>query len=224
VAVSPDYVALYKPHDMHTAPLHSKPGASLLDWAAERFPELAAVRGRKTCEGGLLHRLDWGTAGLVLAARNEAAFENLAAQQRGGLFIKEYDALALKSGRLPPGFPAAGPGPAEGALEHPPFAIRSGFRAYGPGRKAVRPLAGGAPLYQTLVVALERDANAVVRFRVRLARGFRHQVRCHLAWLGYPIVGDALYGGCCSGVPLALTASFLQFADPASGKTRTHSV
>jgi 23S rRNA pseudouridine1911/1915/1917 synthase len=224
VAQSPDYLVLYKPHDMHTAPLCAGGGGALLDWAAERFPELATMRGLKAFEGGLLHRLDFGTAGLVLAARNEASFEKLLSQQRGGLFIKEYDALASKSDRLLSGFPPDGFSLPRGALESPPFTVSSGFRAYGPGRKSVRPILHGKPAYQTEVLSLEPAAvgSGVVQFRVRLARGFRHQVRCHLSWLGFPILNDALYGGSGGDAPLALKASFLRFADPASGERREY--
>jgi 23S rRNA pseudouridine1911/1915/1917 synthase len=52
-----------------------------------------------------------------------------------------------------------------------------------------------------------------------LARGFRHQLRCHLAWIGLPIRGDALYGGGGTG-PLALKAQGLAFFDPLDGRPR----
>jgi 23S rRNA pseudouridine1911/1915/1917 synthase len=75
----------------------------------------------------------------------------------------------------------------------------------------------GAP-YRTEILSLVSAGPEGTRVLAvaRLARGFRHQVRCHLAWIGLPLVGDELYG---SGgdEPLALSAIALSFPDPAGG-------
>jgi 23S rRNA pseudouridine1911/1915/1917 synthase len=59
---------------------------------------------------------------------------------------------------------------------------------------------------------------------VRIDRGFRHQIRCHLAWLGYPLINDALYGG--ASRPeypgLALLAGAISFPDPLTGVVREY--
>jgi 23S rRNA pseudouridine1911/1915/1917 synthase len=65
-------------------------------------------------------------------------------------------------------------------------------------------------------------------FRVKIVRGFRHQIRCHLSWLGYPVLNDTLYGGQPApensipgeNAPLALKAQGLFFRDPLSGEER----
>jgi 23S rRNA pseudouridine1911/1915/1917 synthase len=78
---------------------------------------------------------------------------------------------------------------------------------------------------------LELNSTEKIRcFRIRIARGFRHQIRCHLSWLGYPILNDPLYGGLpepensVSGLnaPLALKAQGLFFRDPLSGEDRQY--
>jgi hypothetical protein len=71
---------------------------------------------------------------------------------------------------------------------------------------------------------------------VRLSKGFRHQIRAHLAWVGLSLAGDPLYGegdsegdgegegsgsGRGSGTALKLLAYALAFADPASGASVT---
>jgi 23S rRNA-/tRNA-specific pseudouridylate synthase len=59
-------------------------------------------------------------------------------------------------------------------------------------------------------------------FRLQLRRGFRHQIRCHLAWLGFPILNDRLYGGQelkeVGEGTLALSARAFSFRDPESGQ------
>jgi 23S rRNA pseudouridine1911/1915/1917 synthase len=60
-------------------------------------------------------------------------------------------------------------------------------------------------------------------FTLRLRRGFRHQIRCHLAWLGYPLLNDRLYGGPPLGDGiLALEACGITFRDPQSGEPRRY--
>jgi 23S rRNA pseudouridine1911/1915/1917 synthase len=255
---APDYLVVYKPPRMHSAPLKKQEdprgngpaGETLLDWCAARYPELRNPRGRQVWEGGLLHRLDYETRGLVLLARNQAALESLLAQQEAGLFIKEYEALGSgeRTGGPLPGFP---PYPPSGETA-PPGIIRSAFRSYGPGGRVVRPVTfpgegpapgkgkaamdRGAP-YETEITAWT-DAGGCRLFRLRIRRGFRHQIRCHLAWTGWPLLNDPLYGGPSRALPppgeagtgpldpppfsLGLLARRITFFDPPSGAERSY--
>ncbi|MDR2760038.1 MAG: RNA pseudouridine synthase, partial [Spirochaetaceae bacterium] len=215
------YAVVYKPPLWHSAPLKGEyagvPSVPiLLFWYAGRCPGVLEVRGRKSNEGGLLHRLDYETEGLVLFAKTQGAMDAIARQQREGLFTKEYGALSRGSREEMPGFPPPvfGKGPhtrepaAGRAIPGPaPFTIQSAFRPFGPGRREVRPvvltgdgkrqkriaLDQGQP-YKTEVLELSSRGNQVY-FRLRINRGFRHQIRCHLAWLGYAILNDKTYGG-----------------------------
>ncbi|MDR0387539.1 MAG: hypothetical protein LBH57_05840, partial [Treponema sp.] len=49
-------------------------------------------------------------------------------------------------------------------------------------------------IYCTGILSAE-NSKGFSAFRIRIQRGFRHQIRCHLAWLGFPLVNDPLYGG-----------------------------
>ncbi|MDR2418937.1 MAG: RNA pseudouridine synthase [Treponema sp.] len=240
LAADASYLVVFKPPRLHSVPLNRvgqsqakagacpadrAPDSSLLDWCAAQFTELRRVHGKHPWEGGVLHRLDYETQGLILLARTQEALDALSAQQEAGLFIKDYTALSTPRPRLP-GFPQ--PPSAYGAS----CIIESGFRPFGPGRKAVRPvvltlsrmtgksvkelaLDQGRP-YQT-EIAETREFGDCVQFKLRLRRGFRHQIRCHLAWLGYPILNDALYGGVDTDGTLCLHAHAISFLKPDSG-------
>jgi 23S rRNA pseudouridine1911/1915/1917 synthase len=247
------YLVVYKPPLMHSVPRKKavEGELSLLDWCAGFFPEIRGLQNRSQGEGGILHRLDYETRGLVLFARTQEALGDLSRQQGEGLFFKEYEALSAEKGCGPPlpGFPlvSAGFSPEifresrwsfrEG--EEPRF-IESAFRPYGPGRQAVRPLVrrpGGAVRrkreyaldrgkpYRTEILAWEK-AGPYRRFILGISRGFRHQIRCHLAWIGFPLLNDRRYGGPAAPGPgacfLALRARGFSFQDPLSRVRRAY--
>ncbi|MDR2193459.1 MAG: RNA pseudouridine synthase [Treponema sp.] len=247
LAETPSYAVVYKPACMHTVPLcgdrrnrYGRDGAAaekprtLLDWYAALFPDVRAVRGRQAWEYGVLHRLDFATRGLVFIAKTQYACDALMREQEQGLFVKTYRAESAghAGGGAAVGFP---PCPYSGIATG--GVIESAFRAFGPGRASVRPVLTPFPknkdialdhgaYYKTEIIEkiekigkAEDKENAVV-FRIHLARGFRHQIRCHLAWLGYPLLNDSLYGGVITDAhrhpaPIGLCAIGLQFIDPA---------
>jgi 23S rRNA pseudouridine1911/1915/1917 synthase len=197
---------------------------TLLDFVAEIYPEVRSVNGWKAVEGGLVHRLDYQTRGLLLIARTQAAMDALRGQQEQNLIVKEYVALSAGKGETLPGFPPLSP--AVSGLPDKPAVIESAFRPYGKGRKAVRPVLPrpGLPLYQTEIVSCS-DGPAFTQnpgraFRLKICRGYRHQIRSHLAWTGRPIVNDTLYGGVSdvSEGCLALCAGAISFTDPETGR------
>ena len=274
------FAVVFKPPRMHCAPPAAREpsgadGDALLDWYAGRFPQVAELNGRKPGEGGLLHRLDFETRGLVLFAKSQTALESLLAQQAEGNFVKDYSAICQRAApgqTAPASFPPApafrgldeiargGAGPRDSPPAPPPpsrvsewrelpvkpFSIGSFFRPFGPGRKEVRPaVCGGGKrtrgeiardrggLYRTEILGVSArgadetpESRGFLRFALRLRRGFRHQARCHLAWIGHPILNDPLYGprGESRDGFIALSADGLSFLDPESGEPREYRV
>lgn len=247
-------VFVFKPHNMHTAPLSARSEGTLLEWVAERFPEIRSVGGIKSVEPGLLHRLDFATAGIVVFARTRTAFDRVREAGESGRFVKEYRAFCGRSGAPVPGTRGeispdtrrGSSGAAQSVRGEPfaglpstPFTVRSRFRAYGPAGRQVAPVALDVPIrrdttrttYQTDVLAIERvppeayperfeETPEAFAFRCSLERGFRHQVRVHLAALGFPILGDPLYGTRVrENDPLRLYAVAVALPDPATGAT-----
>ena len=229
-----DFAVVFKPPRMHCAPLQKGCGGTLLGWYAAAFPSVMDISGRKEGEGGLLHRLDFETQGLVLLAKNQASLDFFVAQQDEGNFIKEYSAVCRKncispSFPAPPFFPLFDSG--QGG-----FAIESFFRPFGPGRKQVRPVTDSAGnARKTSRIAKDRGGyyrteilncaeNGHYAFTLRLRRGFRHQIRCHLAWIGCPVVNDPLYGEQGAQGCLALRSHGLLFPDPQGGAPREYRI
>jgi len=237
-----DFAVVFKPPRMHCAPLkkNDKEKETLLDWYARTFPPVMELSGRKENEGGLIHRLDFETQGLVLFAKNKQTLENLLDQQKQGRFIKEYSAICQKreTGALgaSPDYPPCSSvySVVNSYLLDIPLhiIIQSYFRPYGPGRKQVRPVTeeklkgkeiakDGDSFYITEIIGVEKkqvENRENYFFTVRLKRGFRHQIRCHLAWVGFPVLNDPLYGEGSGDGFLALKATGLFFDDPRSGK------
>jgi 23S rRNA pseudouridine1911/1915/1917 synthase len=189
-------------------------------------------------EGGLLHRLDRETSGLVLAARDQAAFDALMELSESGGILKRYSAVCRPSFSPAPGrrellAPLGWTIHAWAEILHaldsgptwPTMTIRSAFRAYGPGRRLVAAVTESAAgsVYETRLSAIEPVPAAESAFaaRVELRRGFRHQVRCHLASVGLPLIGDPLYGPPGAAGRLLLHAESLEFSDPLTGEARS---
>jgi 23S rRNA pseudouridine1911/1915/1917 synthase len=226
-----DFAVVFKPPRMHSAPLAKKEGGTLFDWFAEH---VNAAQSSHVC---LMHRLDFDTHGLVLFAKNAESFEFFKDLQDKGGFIKEYSAICssfVHAASSVPGFPPPLALAADNPSPEKPLVIESYFRPFGPGRKLVRPVIeegkknsdiakdnGG--FYRTEIIAVINNV-----FTVRLKRGFRHQIRCHLCWAGFPIMNDPLYpqppegGGSVSD--MALRACALFFADPSTGKQREYRI
>ena len=229
IAAGKDYVVAYKPPFMHSAPVRTSVKDNFLDWCCVRFLEIAVLPGRRVGEGGLLHRLDYETHGIMLLARTESGMKNLLVQQKDGKIIKEYSALAAPPKEKLPGFPKTVPSFSDNTND--PHRIISAFRPYGPGRKSVRPVVLDIQSdvrldedkekrpYVTEILKTDYLPSGIVSFRLSIFRGFRHQIRCHLAWHGTPILNDDLYGGREDGnVLLALRAVSLTFNEPVTEK------
>lgn len=223
IAEAPSYLVVSKPAGMPSVPL-KKGGEqnTLLDAVAASYPEVREVQGKNQWEGGVVHRLDTLTSGLTVIARTDEAWWALQSQQAADVFAKTYTAWSF--GRqddelFPPGFPSE----IVYYVTRDGLFLRSAFRSWGAGARAVRPVSEDASgygarkatetLYETVVLSHEKGPGKLNTFQVRIHRGFRHQIRCHLAWYGFPLVGDELYGGE-AYERLGLFAEKVDFQDP----------
>lgn len=227
------FVIIYKPQLLPSAPLKENDKNCALYQAAELFPEIMNVKGKKSIEAGLIHRIDTVTDGLLLIATTQDSYDFLQKLQEENRFIKTYSAKCtyLKNlNELKPGFPEnvyKEKIPLLKDAEGITIKLESCFRPFGPGRKEVRPVIendttaaskkSGNRIYQT-EIAVKKDGTDF-NCSCKLANGFRHQVRCHLAWLSIPVKGDPLYN------PLSkenddffFSATGLEFVNPVNGE------
>lgn len=161
---------------------------------------------------GIVHRLDRGTSGLLVVAKNDQAHRSLSAQFKGRTVTKIYAAICLGT-----------PRPARGSVTLP-----IGRDPRHRQRMAVIPEGRAA---HTDYEATELLGPATV-VRLTLHTGRTHQIRVHMAALKCPLVGDSTYGataiaarapeafrGLLGSFPRpALHAQVLGFAHPVSGE------
>lgn len=186
VCETKDFLIADKPHGMPTVPLKSQaPEGTLLGLVGKDFPEVLNIAGKNPWEGGTLHRLDTATGGLVVFARTQKMYDYLQQVQRQDMFVKTYQAGTIRSDSLK--------GLNLDPKDNEEFKIMSYFRSYGRGSKAVRPTQD-IKRADTPVLYTTTATRSGVVFTCTITRGFRHQIRAHLAWIGHPIKGDPLYG------------------------------
>lgn len=209
-------VAVAKPSGIPSHPLHAGEGATVASAIAAQFPECAAASPDPR-EGGLGHRLDVGTSGVIVAARSREGWYRLREALSGASCEKIY--LAETTGRFPDAdevvkdFVVPGPRPSS-------FVVDCPIGRQGRHGSKVLLAAGRQPLpARTEITRLEsrRDGDLV---EARLSHGRAHQVRAHLAYLGIPVLGDATYGTSSdSNAGLHLHAFAIAFLHPTTGKS-----
>ena len=227
------FVILSKPAGLASAPLKSLDEDSAFSQCARLFPAAKSVCGKKAVEGGLLHRIDTATSGLLLVASSQEFYDHIIAVQDAGCFVKGYRAecdVNANNAQALGGFPPLGM-QAQKAAVLCGLGISSYFRPFGKGGKEVRPVLqdsnvaalkkiGSKKIYSTKIVAADFLGEDAAKLQCKIAQGYRHQVRCHLAWLGFPVRGDALYNaaGGQGGEPMRFEAVSLEFPDLFSDK------
>lgn len=175
-----DILVINKPRGMvvHPAPGHAR--GTLVNAVLARCPDLSAIND--VVRPGIVHRLDRDTTGLLVVAKNEAAYRGLQGQLKDRTMGREYLALVL------------GQPPDEGRVDAP--IGRHRLR-----RKEMAVTPGGRPAATSYRV-IERFPGRDTRFRgsgyalvqLKLETGRTHQIRVHMAHVGHPVAGDPVYG------------------------------
>lgn len=186
----PALVAMNKPAGMPSHPLRPGERGTLANALVARYPECAGA-GRDPREAGLAHRLDAGTTGVIMAARDSDTWARLRQAFGQGQVHKLYWALVA---------PAHGGPMTDGACDAPLIHRGKRMVVAGPDVPGALPASTRWRVIECFDGRLGEGREhhpgrhlALVACEARTGR--MHQVRVHLAHAGAPIVGDELYGG-----------------------------
>lgn len=167
-----DLLVVNKPAGLTVHPAPGHPGHTLVNAILAHCPDLPGIGG--SARPGVVHRLDKNTSGLMVVAKNDAAQQSLSGQIKARSVVKRY--LVLVMGHLSPD---------KGIIEAP---------------------IGRHPRHRKRMAVVSTGREARTRYRViryidnytllevTLETGRTHQIRVHLAAIGYPVVGDEVYG------------------------------
>lgn len=184
--------------------LNKPPGIATQGGTGQKTSMDAQVRAVFGDNLRIVHRLDKGTSGVLLFAKNRAAAEHLGHQFKKREVQKQY--LALVHGQLPE---------IDGEIDAPLLKDNKLMMIHPDGLAA-----------QTRYSVIDAPEPGYMWLRVWPQTGRMHQIRAHLAAAGAPIVGDTAYGGLslqdcaipCKRKTFILHAEALDVMHPRTGK------
>lgn len=164
-------LVLNKPAGLVVHPGAGNRDGTLLNALLYHCPALAELP-----RAGIVHRLDKDTSGLMVVAKQLSSHTSLVAQLQARTVKRQYQAVVT-------GAPISG-GTVDAPIgRHPTQRVKMAVLSPGKGKEAI-----------THYRILERFP-AHTLMQLKLETGRTHQIRVHMAWLGYPLVGDPAYGG-----------------------------
>ena len=168
-----DIAVLNKPAGMVVHPAAGHASGTLVNALLHHMQDLSGIGGEQ--RPGIVHRLDRGTSGVMVIAKNDAAHQELSRQFHDREIEKEYIALVwgvVQAGRR-----------IDAAIGRDPAHRQKMSARAKHAREAVTRITRAHHL------------PGLTLCQVAIHTGRTHQIRVHLSAIGHPVVGDALYGG-----------------------------
>lgn len=179
-----DLAVLNKPAGMVVHPGAGHASGTVVNALLHHLPDLSGIGGE--LRPGIVHRLDRGTSGVMVIAKNDAAHQELSRQFHDREVEKEYIALVwgvVQAGRR-----------IDAAIGRDPANRQKMSARARHAREAVTR------------ITRARQLRGVTLCQVAIHTGRTHQIRVHLSAIGHPVVGDPLYGGVRRRIPGDLRA------------------
>ena len=177
-----DIIVINKPIGMVVHPAAGNPSGTLVNALLYHCgASLSGVGG--VIRPGIVHRIDKDTSGLLVVAKNDEAHLALSAQLKEHHVSRIYTAIATGNFREEKGTVDAPIG--RHPVDRKKMAVirNSDLRS----RDAVT--------HWSVLARGEADGNSFTLLRCQLETGRTHQIRVHMASIGHPLLGDAVYGG-----------------------------
>lgn len=196
------FLILNKPSGMVVHPFDFSSEKTVLDFLIKDLGLVFVIENKKILQdervvdlGGIVHKLDRETSGIMVIAKTQEVFNELSFQFRNHLLQKTYIALV------------------EGNIEKDSFVIDAPLgRNKKEYKQSVNPknLRGELREAITLVSVIERrNESTLVRLFPKTGR--THQLRAHMSSVGNPIIGDNVYGSTVPSSRIMLHAESLSF-------------
>ncbi|MGY0692316.1 RluA family pseudouridine synthase [Virgibacillus sp. FSP13] len=167
-----DVIVVNKPRGMVVHPSAGHASGTLVNALLHQCSDLSGINGVE--RPGIVHRIDKDTSGLLVVAKNDLAHASLAEQLQAKDVERKYEAIV------------------HGVIEHENGLIDAPI--------------GRDPKDRQKMGIVEEGKPAVTHFKVlnryqhfthvecQLETGRTHQIRVHMKYIGYPLVGDPKYG------------------------------
>lgn len=194
-----DIIVINKDRGMVVHPAHGNPSATLVNALLWHCKSLSTLGGE--LRPGIVHRLDKGTSGIMVAAKNDMAYLSLTGQLKERTVLRRY--IALVRGN---------PKEDEGIIDAP-------IGRHPTRRKKMAVVDGGREAITGFQVRERFSTYSLIWATLKTGR--THQIRVHMAYIGHPVAGDPVYGGRIGELGLegqALHAHELRFRHPRTGE------
>lgn len=174
-----DFIAINKPHDIHTHPLSYTESDNCLSYLRENNSDVLLVNS-ESYDRGILFRLDYVTSGVVICSKKNDLYNQIRDNFNTLAKTKKYIAVVYGDFKL------------SGKFKH--YFRATGTKGYKVqvSEEEIESSISGIFFANKLSYNPDSDTSLV---EITLKTGLRHQIRSQLSFLGYPIVGDVLYGG-----------------------------
>jgi 23S rRNA pseudouridine1911/1915/1917 synthase len=197
------FIVVNKPSGLVVHPYDRSTEITLLDYIQAHYPEMMNIKnekslldGRTIQLGGLVHKLDRDTSGVLVIAKNEAAFNELKKQFTEHTIQKKYIALV------------------DGVVELNSFRIDAPLgRNKKEYKQRVRPHNPRGELREAITdVDVIKRGESTTLLELVPHTGRTHQLRAHMNYIEHPIVGDIAYGSITPYPRIMLHAEKLAFS------------